>query len=247
MNSIIESLRNGLIVSCQASPGTPLDSPQIMAALARSAELGGAVGIRANHGPNISAVTEAVNLPVIGIKKRDVTGYDVYITPELVDVEEARNAGARIIALDATARPRPGPHNFGDLVKHIHERAGLLVMADVSTFDEGVTAARAGADLIATTMSGHTPYTADRRTRGPDYELVTALSDALNPPAARMRGTGVPVICEGRIHTPHEAMLALEAGAYAVVVGTAITAPGWIAEQFAAALHRVHKSPAPGD
>src|ERR1044071_9008962 len=121
MNAIIESLHNGLIVSCQAAPGSPLDSPQTMAAMARCAELGGAVAIRANHGPNIAAVCAAVGLPVIGINKRDIPGYDVYITPELRDVEEARDAGAQIIALDATARPRPGPHSFADLAKIIHE------------------------------------------------------------------------------------------------------------------------------
>lgn len=230
MDPLLESLHGGLIVSCQAAPGSPMDSPEILAAFARCAELAGAVGIRANHGPNIAAIASMVNLPIIGIKKREVRGFEVYITPEWEDVLEVHRAGARTIALDATNRPRPGPQDFAALTRRIHDELGALVMADVSTFDEGVAAAESGADIVATTMSGYTPYTEDKKAGGPDLVLVSQLSAALT----------TPIICEGRIHTPDQARAALEAGAYAVVVGTAITAPTWIAEQYVKAMTTDH-------
>ena len=176
MDQLLASLEGGLIVSCQAAPGSPLDSPDILAAMAKCADEAGAVSIRANHGPNISAITEAVRLPVIGIKKREVPEFEVYITPEWKDVVEVAQAGAKIIALDATARPRPGPDDFRALTKRIHDDLGLLVMADVSTVDEGVKAREDGADLVSTTMSGYTPYTANRYELGPDLELVEKLA-----------------------------------------------------------------------
>jgi N-acylglucosamine-6-phosphate 2-epimerase len=223
MNPILEQLKGGLIVSCQATPGSPMDQPDILAAFAQCAQLAGAVGIRANHGPNISAISKAVDLPVIGIKKRDVEGFEVYITPEWRDVMEAYEAGAKIIALDATDRPRPGPEDFAALTNRIHNELNALVMADVSTFQEGLAAAQAGADIVATTMSGYTPYTEGRKSiPGPDLELVQHLASAIS----------TPIICEGCVHTPDQARAALYAGAFAVVVGTAITAPTWITEQY---------------
>jgi N-acylglucosamine-6-phosphate 2-epimerase len=226
VNPLLQSLQGGLIVSCQAAPRSPMDRPDILAAFARCADEAGAVGIRANHGPNVAAIRAAVRLPIIGIKKREVQGFEVYITPEWQDVLEAHQAGAQIIALDATARPRPGPDDFATLTRRIHEELGALVMADISTLDEGLAAEDAGADLIATTMSGYTPSTADRKASGPDLWLVGQLS----------KETQTPVICEGRVHTPAHALAALNAGAHAVVVGTAITAPTWITEQFVSAL-----------
>lgn len=227
MSIWIETLRGGLIVSCQAAPGSPLDSPEILAAMARCAEMSGAVGIRANYARNIRAIAQAVRLPIIGIQKREVPGFEVYITPEFEDAREVAQAGAQIIALDATARPRPGSDDFAALTQRIHRELDRRVMADIATYEEGIAAAEAGADIVATTMSGYTSETADRRGRGPDLELVARLADALKP---------LPVICEGRIHTPHQARAAIEAGAFAVVVGTAITATDWIAAQFAQAL-----------
>ena len=227
MSAGIETLRGGLIVSCQAAPGSPLDSPEILAAMARCAQLAGAVGIRANYARNIRAIAQAVPLPIIGIQKREVSGFEVYITPEYADALEVAQAGAQIIALDATARPRPGLHDFPALTRRIHSELDRRVMADVSTYEEGIAAAEAGADIVATTLSGYTAQTADRRDRGPDLELVARLASALKP---------LPVICEGRIHTPQQARAAIEAGAFAVVVGTAITATDWIAAQFAQAL-----------
>ncbi len=231
MNPILNQLAGGIVVSCQAAPGSPMDRPDILTAFAQCARQAGAVGIRANHGPNIAAISRAVDLPVIGIKKRDVEGFEVYITPEWQDVMEAHNAGAGIIAMDATNRPRPGREDFATLARRVHDELGGLVMADVSTFEEGVAAAEAGADIVATTMSGYTAYTELTEGRkavpGPDLELVARLAAAL-----AQAGRNVPIICEGRVHAPAHARAAFESGAFAVVVGTAITAPAWIAAQF---------------
>jgi N-acylglucosamine-6-phosphate 2-epimerase len=229
IDPLLASLEGGLIVSCQAAPGSPLDSPETLAAMAKCANEAGAAGIRANHGANIAAISKLVRLPVIGIKKREVPEFEVYITPEWKDVLEVAKAGAKIIALDATARPRPGHEDFRALAKRIHEELGLMVMADISTLEEGKKAHEDGADIVATTMSGYTPYTLDRYELGPDLELVQELAKALD----------CPVICEGRISTPAQAGSALSAGAYAVVVGTAITAPTWIAEQFVNEMRRI--------
>lgn len=226
--SLPSSLRGGLIVSCQAPPGGPLDSPAILAAFARCAEMEGAVGIRANSGPNIAAIRAAVRLPIIGIRKRETPGYAVYITPEWSDAREVYEAGAQIIALDATARPRPGPEDFAALTQRIHAELGAAVMADVSTLEEGIAAVQAGADLVATTLSGYTGETQHRKSTGPDLELVRQLARAVH----------VPVICEGRVQTPEQARAALDAGAWAVVVGTAITRPDWITAQYVAAMRR---------
>jgi N-acylglucosamine-6-phosphate 2-epimerase len=225
--NILDQLRGGLIVSCQAAPGSPMDRPDILAAFARCAVEGGAAGIRANHGPNIAAIRAAMEVPLIGLKKRDVDGFEVYITPEWRDVLEVHEAGAEIIALDATARPRPGPEDFAALTLRIHAELGRLVMADVATFEEGLAAAEAGADIVGTTMSGYTADTADRQ-GGPDLDLVRRLAGAL---------PDTPIIAEGRIHTPAHVSAALEAGAFAVVVGTAITAPTWITSRFVEGLN----------
>lgn len=234
-DAILEALRGGLIVSCQADAGSPTDDPQILAAFAQCAVAAGAVAIRANYGRNITAIAKVVQVPIIGIKKRNVPPWPVYITPELADAEEVVQAGATIVAADATHRPRPVP--FARLVQAIQQDLGALVMADCATLEDGLAAAEAGADLVATTMSGYTEDTAHLRT-GPDLDLVAALAQRLDR----------PVICEGRIHHPDEARAALEAGAFAVVVGTAITSPTWIARQFVDALshgRRTHSLPFP--
>ncbi len=220
--------RGKLIVSCQAAPNTPLNNPEILAAIAQTAVAGGAVGIRANHGVNIAAIRQKVTVPIIGLKKREVPGYPVYITPEWRDVLEVYNAGANIIALDATHRDRPGPENFEDLCRRIHgELPGIMVMADVATFEEGIDAANAGADFVGTTMSGYTEQTQKVVKTRPDIALVARLAIII---------PDTPIICEGRIKSPAEAKEALNAGAFAVVVGTAITAPQWITEQYISAM-----------
>lgn len=225
MNDVLEALRGGLIVSCQAAGENPLTGADMMAKMARAAEMGGAVGIRANGPEDVRAIRAAVDLPVIGLYKQDHPGFDVYITPTWSAAGEVIEAGAEIVALDGTERPRPGGETLKDLIERIHG-AGRLVMADISTLEEGVRAAELGADLVGTTLSGYTPYSPQQE--GPDLALVEALA----------RKIAVPVIAEGRYWTPEDVNAALERGAFAVVVGTAITNPWKITERFVGKLVR---------
>ncbi|MBE3583591.1 MAG: N-acetylmannosamine-6-phosphate 2-epimerase [Limnochordaceae bacterium] len=221
-----ETLRGGLIVSCQAPAGDPLRDSRIMAAFARAAELAGAVGIRANGAEDVAAIRQAVRLPIIGINKQQLSGYPVYITPTLEAARQVVKAGADLVAVDATPRRRPGGLSPAQLIAVIHEELGVPVMADISTYDEGMAAAEAGADVVATTLSGYTEESP--KLPGPDVELVRRLASQLP----------VPVICEGRIHSPSDLQQVFAAGAFAAVVGTAITRPQWIAEQFVAVTPR---------
>ena len=209
-----------LVISCQALEGEPLYGPEIMAAMARAAEMGGAFGIRANGVGDISAIRQAVRLPIIGLNKRHIPGFDVYITPTVDDALEVQRAGADIVAIDGTNRPRPDGLSLEETIRVLHHH-GVVVMADISTFEEGVRAAGAGANYISTTLSGYTRYS--RQEEGPDISLVKQLAHALS----------TPVVAEGRIHSPEEAVQALQAGAHFVVVGSAITRPQLLVKQFA--------------
>ncbi|MFI8789739.1 N-acetylmannosamine-6-phosphate 2-epimerase [Streptomyces sp. NPDC055105] len=220
---VADLLSARLIVSCQAPPGDPLRDTGTLVRLARAAAAGGAAGIRANEPEVIAAISAAVDLPLIGLWKDGDTG--VYITPTVRHALAVAEAGAHVVAADATARPRPDGGTFADIVAAVHA-AGALVMADVATFDEGVAAAAAGADFVSTTLSGYVP--GSPRQDGPDLDLVCALSATL----------AVPVVAEGRVSTPEEAALALARGAHSVVVGTAITAPTALTSRFVTALPR---------
>ena len=215
--------RGGLIVSCQARPDNPLHGPMFMAAMARAAAEAGAIAIRANGAADIAAIRAAVDLPIIGIRKRATPGFDVEITPALRDVEEIVGSGAQAVALDATGRSRDG-EELPALIAGIKARWGCTIMADIATVAQGERAAALGCDLVATTLSG---YTADSpRLPGPDFDLIAAL-------VARV---AVPVIAEGRFTTPDETRRAIALGARAVVVGTAITNPREIARRFIAGM-----------
>ncbi len=222
MTSPLGAIRGRLVVSCQAYPGEPLRDPEVMRRMAQSAALGGAAGIRAQGLEDIAAIRRDVDLPLIGLWK-DGDG-DVHITPTLDHALAVARAGAHVVAVDGTSRPRPDGRTLAETIAAVHERTGVPVMADCSTLEEGVAATRAGADLVGTTLAGYTAYTA--RTSGPDLELVAALVAA----------TDVPVVAEGRVHTPEQARQALAAGAWSVVVGTAITHPSTITGWFAAAV-----------
>lgn len=215
--ALLRRLRGGLLVSCQARPGEPLFGPGHMAAMAAAAVAGGAVGVRINGVDDVAAVRAAVDVPVVGLWKDGERG--VYITPTLEHALAVAEAGADIVALDATARPRRDGRSLRDTVDTLHSR-GILVMADVSTFDEGVAAAAAGADLVGTTLSGYTGEGGPPP--GPDLELVEKLAADL----------GVPVVAEGRIASPAQAAEALTRGAFMVVVGSAITRPTSITARF---------------
>ena len=221
---LLSGMRGGLIVSCQALPDEPLHGAAIMARMALAALQGGAAGIRANGPADIAAIKASVALPLIGLYKDGAEG--VYITPTLDHARAVAAAGADIVALDATGRPRPDGRTLTQVIAAIHDELGKPVLADVSTFDEGLAAVAAGADLVATTLSGYTPYSPQQP--GPDLDLLADL-------VARLP---VPVIAEGRIHTPDQARAALTAGAFAVVVGGAITRPQWITAQFVRSLNK---------
>lgn len=223
ISDLAAAIRGRLIVSCQALPDEPLFGSAIMARLAVAAEQGGASAIRANTPEDVAAIREVTALPIIGLWKVDVPDYDVYITPRVAHARALADAGADIIALDATERPHP-EGTTAEFIAAVRRETGLPVLADISTYEEGVAAANAGAELISTTMSGYTPYSPQQR--GPDLELVARLSAALT----------APVIAEGRISTPAEARAALDAGAWAVVVGGAITRPKQITERFVEAV-----------
>ncbi|MFD0342925.1 N-acetylmannosamine-6-phosphate 2-epimerase [Streptomyces sp. NPDC127117] len=217
------SLRGKLIVSCQAPPGDPMRETGTLVRLARSAVAGGGAAIRANEPEVVAAIAGAVDLPVIGLWKDGDVG--VYITPTVRHALALVEAGADVVAADATDRPRPDGSAFAELIAAVHG-AGALVMADVSTLAEGITAAGQGADFVSTTLSGYVPGTPEQS--GPDLGLVAALAAAID----------VPVVAEGRINTPEDAAEALARGAHSIVVGTAITAPTALTARFVAAIAR---------
>lgn len=205
--------RHGLIVSCQASPGSPLSESMIMALMAEAAEIGGAAGVRANGPDDVALISSRVALPLIGINKLGDPA-DVFITPTAAAALEIIDAGATIIAIDGTERPRPDGTDLAEQIARIREHSAVPIMADVDTVAAGLAARRAGADVIASTLSGYTDA-AGTGGPGPDLDLVAALAAELD----------CPIVAEGRIRDESEALAALAAGAYAVVVGSAITNP----------------------
>lgn len=219
MNELIANLKGKLIVSCQAYMGEPMRHPETMAQMARAAELGGAAAIRCQGLSDIAAIKGRVEIPVLGLWKEGHEG--VYITPTLRHARACIAAGADVVALDATGRPRPDGRTFEETVEAL--RGETLIMADCACMDDVRRAVAAKVDIISTTLAG---YTDDRpKTDGPDLEFVReAVAEAGD----------IPVFCEGRIHTPQQAREAMDAGAFAVVVGTAITHPtsvtGWFCD-----------------
>ncbi|MGO4666757.1 N-acetylmannosamine-6-phosphate 2-epimerase [Bosea sp. 2RAB26] len=212
-----------LAVSCQARAANPLHGPVFMAAMAQAAEQGGALALRANGPADIAAIRAVSTLPIIGILKRWDDHFPVYITPDFAAAALIAAAGADIIALDATARPRDG-EPLGVLIARIRGELGKPVFADCATFEDGVRAARLGADYIATTLSGYTDETAALKAAGPDIALIAALAGAIS----------TPIVAEGRFERPEQLDAAFAAGAHAVVVGTAITNPREITRRFVA-------------
>lgn len=217
------SLRRGsLVVSCQAREDNPLHGAPFMCAMARAAVQGGAGGIRAEGVADIAAIRAALDVPLIGLLKRWCEGFDVYITPGFADAAAIAAAGCDVVALDCTPGTRDG-EAVAVLIPRIKAELGVAVMADIATVEEGLAAAALGADYVGTTLAG---YTAARAaTMGPDLELLAALT-------ARCP---VPVVAEGRFETPGQVARAFELGAYAVVVGTAVTNPREITRRFVAA------------
>lgn len=221
---MLHTLRGRLVVSCQAYPGEPLRDPDAMARIAQSAVIGGAAAIRSQGLDDIRAIARRVTVPQIGLWKVGADG--VFITPTLEHALAVVDAGADVVAIDGTRRERPDGLTLEQTIRKLKQRTDVLVMADAGSVDDAVAAEDAGADIVGTTLSG---YTGERpRTSGPDLDLVHALSTRLT----------VPLFAEGRIHTPAEARAALDAGAYSVVVGTAITHPASITSWFVDAIER---------
>ncbi len=228
MNSsdTLANMRGGLIVSCQARGDNPLRGSVYMVAMAQAAVMGGAVAIRAEGTEDIREIRASVSVPVIGLLKVDYPDSPVYITPTWRELAAVLDSGAQVVAVDATARPRPGglgPDILPAFVERIHS-AQRLAMADISTVDEARMAEEAGFDLIATTLSGYTPYSPQQT--APDVHLIEQCV------AACQR----PIVAEGRIWDPTLAAKALNLGAFAVTVGTAITDPRKITARFVAAM-----------
>lgn len=222
MNEILQRLRGGLVVSCQAYGDEPMNDAETMAKVALSAVAGGAVAIRAQGIGHLERMRPLLDVPLIGLWKDGKDG--VFITPTLEHAIAVAATGSEIVALDGTSRPRPDGLSLAETISGLRARHEVLVMADVSTFDEGVAAVEAGADVVGTTLSGYTPYTV--KTDGPDLDLVGRLAAELD----------VPVVAEGRIHSPEAAAEAMRRGAHCVVVGTAITHPSSITSWFAGAV-----------
>lgn len=224
---IIESIKGGLIVSCQALPGEPLYNGEdtVMPLMARAAKIAGAIGIRTNGVTDVVKIKEETGLPIIGLIKKKYDGYEPFITSTMDEVDKLVNAKADIIAVDCTKRERFDGITTSEFIKSIKEKyPEVILMADISTYEEGIMAYEEGVDIVGTTLSGYTSYS-DKLT-GPDFNLVYRLSSDLD----------IPVIAEGRIHYPEDAKKMLNLGAYAVVVGGAITRPLEIATRFVEAI-----------
>jgi len=220
---LFDRIKGKIIVSCQAVPGEPLyvEEKSIMYLMARAAKQAGTPAIRTSSIRDVVAIKEETGLPVIGLIKVKYEGFESYITPTMKEVDALVEAGSDVIALDCTNQKRGDGMSISDFITAVRTKyPNEILMADISTYEEGVNAWKLGMDIVGTTMSGYTAYSA--KTEGPDYELVKKLSATVD----------VPVIGEGRIHSPEQAVEMLKAGAFAVVVGGAITRPLEIAQRF---------------
>jgi N-acylglucosamine-6-phosphate 2-epimerase len=222
-NSPLNAIRGRLIVSCQASEGDPLDDLNTLTRIATSVLRGGAGGLRAEGVPRIAAFRTITQLPIIGLVKTYDANGDVYITPDLRSAKAISNAGADIIALDCTARRLAASEPWPELIQRIHTELNRPVLADIASLDDALAAEHAGADAVATTLYGYTTETNNLRTVS--WSLVQSLIARLT----------IPVLVEGHIIGPGQVGRALDLGATAVVVGSAITRPETIAARFAKA------------
>jgi N-acylglucosamine-6-phosphate 2-epimerase len=219
---VLDALRGGLIVSVQAWKDSALDDPYVIAALARVAQEGGAVAVRVQGADNLRSVRKRVELPIVGLIKREYAGFAPYITPTVDEVAEIVACGAEIVAFDATDRARPGGTQVATIVEAIRD-AGAIAMADCATLADAARACAAGADIVATTLCGYTEETAGRAL--PALDVIVALRQT--------RGDATFIVCEGGVHRPEQVRASLDAGADAVVVGTAITNVDWLVREFA--------------
>ena len=227
INDVISKLKGKLIVSCQAEGDSPFNSPEGVTMFAKAAIMGGAAAIRSEGIEKTKIIIEQTNVPVIGLVKSKFEDGSVRITGTFKDVEDLISIGTHIIAIDGTFRKREnlsGP----DFIKQVKTKYKCLIMADIAMEDEAIACAKAGADLISTTLNGYTPETIEDKIHSPNFELVKSLVKKIK----------IPIIAEGRINSPEAAKKMIELGAYSVVVGTAITRPHIITSWFVDAIEK---------
>ncbi|MFC2470692.1 MAG: N-acetylmannosamine-6-phosphate 2-epimerase [Lachnoanaerobaculum gingivalis] len=230
MNDRIKNLKGKLIVSCQALENEPLHSDFIMGRMALAAKMGGACGIRANTVVDIKEIQKQVDLPIIGIIKKDYDDSEIYITPTMDEVDALVEAGVDIIALDATSRLRPGKKSLKEFFVEVRAKyPDKLFMADCSTEEEAIFADELGFDFIGTTMVGYTKESEGLRIEENDFEILRNI-------LAKVKHK---VIAEGNINTPEKCRRVIELGAFSVVVGSIITRPQLITKEFSKALEQV--------
>ena len=218
-------LKGGLIVSCQVPDGTAIDTPEFIAAQAKTVLQAGAVGIRAQGISNVRAVSQSVGVPVIGLVKRYLADTPIYITPDIEDVTQLEKVGADIVAIDATMRMRSSGKTLAKFISELRTNTSVPLLADVDTLEAGIIAESLGCEAVATTLSG---YTENPSPPLPNLRLVEELANRLK----------IPVIAEGGFNRPEQVKEALNAGAWAVCVGTAITNPFLLAQSFVAATNQ---------
>lgn len=225
MNNVIDRIKGIVVVSVQAMPSEPLYAESCMTAMMKSVVNGGAGALRVAGVRDVKIAKNLFTLPVIGLTKPNVIPKNykeiVYITPTVKDVIDLVQAGADIIATDATQRPRPNGEKLADLFKYVHIN-NRIVMADISTLEEGIKAKEAGADILSTTLAGYTLESVNSPSKEPDFELLKQLVET----------TKMPVVLEGRIWEPEQVNKAFELGAHCVVIGSAITRPQLITKRF---------------
>lgn len=226
---MLEQIKKGLVVSCQAQENEPLHSSFIMSKLALAAKQGGAVGIRAESKPDIIEIKKEVDLPVVGIVKRNYTDSEVFITATKKEVNELIETGCEMIAMDATLRERPNGETLADLVSYVKEYyPQVQLMADISTLEDATNAVQLGFDCVSTTLYGYTNETKGCKLYENDFEFVKTI----------LKNVSIPVIAEGNILTPEMARKVLDMGVYSVVVGGAITRPQQITTRFVEEINR---------
>lgn len=221
-------IKNGLIVSCQAEGSDPFNTPEGVLLFAKAALMGGAVGIRTEGYEKTKKIVEGVDAPVIGLIKSYFEDGFVRITGSFDDVEKLIETKCDVIAIDGTFRKRDG-YTGPEFINEVKKRYGCIVMADISTYDDGAACAAAGADCLSTTLSGYTPETNNLPHDKPNIELLKRLA----------REFKLPVIAEGRVNTPEYAAQMIKEGAWAVVVGTVLTRPRVVTGWFVNAIKNV--------
>lgn len=224
---MLDKIKGKLVVSCQALDHEPLHSSYIMSRMAVAAKEGGAAGIRANSVVDIKAIKEEVDLPVIGIIKRDYPDSEVFITATKKEIDELATSGCEMIALDATGRKRPHDEDLADVVNYAKEKyPNTLLMADVALVEEAKYAAEIGFDCVSSTLIGYTKESSHLDVSADDFAILKEMIDVVS----------VPLIAEGNINTPEKLARVLELGVHSAVVGSSITRPQLITKTFVDAI-----------